>query len=148
HVLDRQKERDSEGDNVSYVLARTGRSNLQYLAAQEIGLVGREPMPAAGNVLRALWACFAARGRRAFLASKYQGCWEATQACMCGQRGSRGSALESAVRHQRICGRQATRRPRDSRRFSSDMYPKNTRLPISATQRPGCPFLGCWLRRR
>ncbi|CAB1096776.1 unnamed protein product [Ectocarpus sp. CCAP 1310/34] len=41
HVLDRQKERDSQGDNVSYVLARTVRRILQYLAAQEIGASGQ-----------------------------------------------------------------------------------------------------------
>lgn len=49
-ALDRLKERDSAGDNVSYVLARTVWSNLQYLAALAIGAKGleREPMPARG----------------------------------------------------------------------------------------------------
>ncbi|CAN0281023.1 unnamed protein product, partial [Pylaiella littoralis] len=39
-VLDRQKEREGNGDNVSYVLARTIRSNLQYEAAKLIGCTG------------------------------------------------------------------------------------------------------------
>ena len=39
-VLDRQKERESQGDNVPYVLARTVWSNLQYEAALLIGCTG------------------------------------------------------------------------------------------------------------
>ncbi|CAN0315513.1 unnamed protein product [Ectocarpus sp. 4 AP-2014] len=34
---------------------------------KRLGLVGKGTNAGAGNVLRALWACFAARGRRAFL---------------------------------------------------------------------------------
>ncbi|CAN0207597.1 unnamed protein product, partial [Hapterophycus canaliculatus] len=39
-VLRRQQEREAQGDNVPYVLARTVRSNIQYEASIVIGAKG------------------------------------------------------------------------------------------------------------
>ncbi|CAN0194921.1 unnamed protein product, partial [Ectocarpus fasciculatus] len=63
HVLDRQKERDSQGDNVSYVLARTVRSNLQYLAAQELGASGQGNQCRRGDCFARAMGMFCGKGK-------------------------------------------------------------------------------------
>ncbi|CAN0375761.1 unnamed protein product, partial [Ectocarpus sp. 13 AM-2016] len=62
-VLDRQKERDSEGDNVPCVLARTVRSNLQYLAAREIGATGQGNQCRRGECFAAAMGMFCGKGK-------------------------------------------------------------------------------------
>ncbi|CAN0356412.1 unnamed protein product, partial [Ectocarpus sp. 4 AP-2014] len=62
-VLDRQKERDSEGDKVSYMLARTVRSNVQYLAAQEIGASGQGNQCRRGECFARAMGMFCGKGK-------------------------------------------------------------------------------------
>ncbi|CAN0364207.1 unnamed protein product, partial [Ectocarpus sp. 6 AP-2014] len=64
HVLDRQEAKDSEDDNVPYVLARTVRSNLQYLAAQEIGATGQGNQCRRGECFAAAMGMFYGKGKK------------------------------------------------------------------------------------
>lgn len=61
-VLKRQRERESFGDNVPYVLARTVRSNIQYEAAIIVGAKGVGNQADRGECMERAMSMFSGKG--------------------------------------------------------------------------------------
>lgn len=61
-VLERQKSREAAGDNVNYVLARTVRCQLQYLASVNIGARGVGNQAKRGDCFKTLIDMFDGSG--------------------------------------------------------------------------------------
>eukprot|EP00752_Nemacystus_decipiens_P004378 g4001.t1 len=70
-VLERQKSREAYGDNVNYVLARTVRGQLQYLASRSIGARGVGNQAKRGDCFKSLIDMFDGSGMQVSLVTLF-----------------------------------------------------------------------------